>query len=61
MIDKFEEILNSITNGQRKQYLSQIKSLRLVDRAEFVQYLHDTGNTRLAIKTAQIIIKRDFT
>ena len=55
-----QTILDSIINGQTKQWKRQLLSMSLNDRGEFIAWLHSIGETELAIETAIKIIKREL-
>ena len=55
-----EEISDSITNGQTKQWKRQLLSLPLAKRGEFIEWLKFMGMRDLAIEIAVKIIKREL-
>ena len=56
--NKFNQILDSLTNGQRKQALEQIKRLSLADRWECVEYARYIESDRIALIVAKMAITK---
>jgi len=57
---KNQEVLDSIINGQTKQWKRQLLSMSLNNRGEFIAWLKSIGERDLAIEIAIKIIKREL-
>ena len=57
--NKYEEILNSLINGQKRQAKQQIKKLSLDDRLTLVE-LADSTYPNYVLEIVKICILRDF-
>jgi len=55
-----QTVLDSIINGQTKQWKRQLLSMSLNDRGEFIAWLKSIGERDMAIEIAIKIIKREL-
>ena len=56
---KFDDIIDSLTNGQRKQALEQIKRLSVQQRWACVEYTRDLVGDKQAFVVAKLAITKE--
>jgi N-methylhydantoinase B/oxoprolinase/acetone carboxylase alpha subunit len=60
-MEKYEEIINSMINGQRKQAKQQLKKLTLDSRVDFFHYMEEIKFCKEDINyLLEAMITRDF-